>query len=132
MHDSYYMSKGRDPAEYMSRYSTALGVVCEVRGTLSYADRVADVIPAVPPYDRPSAHPQDAESLRGEVERLRAAEQFTISDGGRLLHKSDVVGVCEDSDLCFERADDVARCGPCARKLASAAGVEMRVGECIP
>lgn len=46
----------------------------------------------------------------------------TMSDHGRMLWKEDVEGHCDDTRLCFEYGDTV-RCGPCAIKQATAAGV---------
>ena len=46
-----------------------------------------------------------------------------LSDHQRMLWKDEVHGVCPDVSLCFEHGDH-ARCGPCAIKLADAAGVE--------
>lgn len=60
-----------------------------------------------------------------EVQRLREEQAFTLSDGQRLLRKCDVEGVCDATDLCFENPNTVVRCGPCAAKVSSRAGVPL-------
>ena len=50
---------------------------------------------------------------------------FTATDGQRLLRRSDVEGVCDDPDLCFHSEGSVARCGPCAVKIAARDGVTL-------
>lgn len=50
---------------------------------------------------------------------------FTATDGQRLLRKADVMGVCDTPDLCFDSEESVARCGPCAAKIAARDGVTL-------
>jgi len=50
----------------------------------------------------------------------------TMSDHGRMLWKEDVEGICPSIELCFENEDSTVRCGPCAIKQATAAGVETQ------
>lgn len=67
-----------------------------------------------PPMTRP-----DTERLRGLVESNRR----TLTDHGRMLWRDDVEGICPTPDMCFEYGEHV-RCGPCAIKQATQAGVE--------
>jgi hypothetical protein len=62
-------------------------------------------------------------SDQGELERLRAAFHFTLTDGQRLLQESDVEDICPSRELCFEYGNHV-RCGPCAVKQSHKHGVE--------
>ena len=59
------------------------------------------------------------------VDRAEAERASTLSDGQRMLRKQDILTVCDTPDLCFEHDDSVARCGPCAAKLAERAGVAL-------
>lgn len=98
------------------------------RGKLNIARRQRDEAIAL-------CHEATAErdALKGEVERLREFEAFHLSDGGRLLRKSDIADVCDTPGLCLEHADDVGRCGPCAIKIAMQADIKaMRTRECVP
>lgn len=65
------------------------------------------------------------EKAEAEVEKLRTETAFTATDGQRLLRKIDVIGVCDDPDLCFDSEGSVARCGPCAVKIAARDGVAL-------
>lgn len=65
------------------------------------------------------AEPSDAEC---EIERLRDALRFTLTDGQRLLRESDVEDICPSRELCFEYSNHV-RCGPCASKQSQKHGV---------
>lgn len=60
---------------------------------------------------------------QSELERLRDAVLFTMTDGQRLLRKSDVEDICPSKELCFEYGNHV-RCGPCAIKQSQKYGVE--------
>ena len=60
---------------------------------------------------------------QSELERLREALLFTMTDGQRLLRKSDVEDICPSKELCFEYGNHV-RCGPCAIKQSRKYGVE--------
>lgn len=62
---------------------------------------------------------------KARADRAEAALAFTVSDGQRLLRKQDILTVCDTPDLCFEHDDGVARCGPCAAKLAERAGIAL-------
>lgn len=64
--------------------------------------------------------------LRAGAEAMRE-RNFWMTDGQRLLHRDEARTVCETVDLCFEHGQHaVARCGPCAAKLAARAGVEVQ------
>ncbi len=63
-----------------------------------------------------------------ELERLRRCFKFALSDGNRLLQKSDVENICPSPDLCFEYGNNV-RCGPCAVKQAQKHGVTPDVSQ---
>ena len=58
-----------------------------------------------------------------ELERLRDAVRFTMTDGQRLLQRSDVEDICPSKELCFEYSNHV-RCGPCAIKQSQKFGVK--------
>nr|WP_250807441.1 hypothetical protein [Neorhizobium tomejilense] len=60
---------------------------------------------------------------QSELDRLRAAIHFTLTDGQRLLQRSDVEDICPSKELCFEYGNHV-RCGPCAVKHSRKHGVE--------
>ena len=62
------------------------------------------------------------ENENNELERLRHAFHFTLTDGNRLLQRSDVEGICPNTELCFEFGNNV-RCGPCALEQARRHGV---------
>lgn len=47
----------------------------------------------------------------------------TMTDPQRMLWADDVKGICQSPDMCFEYGEHV-RCGPCAIKQATNAGVE--------
>lgn len=68
-------------------------------------------------------------ALTDAVHRLaksaKAQIAFTATDGQRLLRKIDVIGVCDDPDFCFDSEGSVARCGPCAVKIAARDGVVL-------
>lgn len=60
---------------------------------------------------------------QAELEMLRDAMRFTLTDCQRLLRESDVEHICPSRELCFEYSDRV-RCGPCAIKQSEVYGVE--------
>lgn len=62
------------------------------------------------------------ETDRGELERLREALRFTMTDGQRLLRRSDVEDICPSKELCFAYGNNV-RCGPCGVKQSQMHGV---------
>lgn len=68
-----------------------------------------------------AASPEPAN--QSELERLRDALRFTMTDGQRLLRRSDVEDICPSKELCFEYGAHV-RCGPCAIKQSQKYGVE--------
>jgi hypothetical protein len=65
-------------------------------------------------------------SDQSELEGLRDALRFTLTDGQRLLRRSDVEDICPSKELCFEYGNHV-RCGPCAVKQAQKHGVESDI-----
>lgn len=65
------------------------------------------------------------EESNARAERAEADRAFTLSDGQRMLRKRDILTVCDTPGLCFEHDDSVARCGPCAAKLAERDGVAL-------
>lgn len=64
-------------------------------------------------------------ALRAQLAEVQAERAFTVSDGQRMLRKQDIITVCDTPDLCFESDDGVARCGPCAKKLAERDGITL-------
>jgi hypothetical protein len=68
-----------------------------------------------------TAHPEPTDNC--EFERLQKAFRFTLTDGQRLLQRSDVEDICPSKELCFEYGNHV-RCGPCAIKQSRNHGVE--------
>ena len=64
-------------------------------------------------------------ALRAQLAEVLAERAFTVSDGQRMLRKQDILTVCDAPDLCFEHDNSVARCGPCATKLAERAGIAL-------
>lgn len=62
-------------------------------------------------------------TAQSELDSLRAAFRFTLTDGQRLLQKSDVEDICPSKELCFGYGNRV-RCGPCAVRQAQKHGVE--------
>ncbi|MBY3151450.1 hypothetical protein HFO56_03480 [Rhizobium laguerreae] len=68
-----------------------------------------------------TAHPDSTD--QSELERLRDAVCFTMSDSQRLLQRTDVEDICPSKELCFEYSNHV-RCGPCAIKQSQKFGVE--------
>lgn len=48
----------------------------------------------------------------------------TMTDPQRMLWRDDVEGVCPSPDLCFDEYCERVRCGPCAIKQATLAGIE--------
>ncbi|XAI95154.1 hypothetical protein [Microcystis phage Mwe-JY13] len=73
------------------------------------------------PDGEPLVRLSDAEA---RIRELEAANAFTLSDGSRMLQKSDVQGVCPHPDDCFYFGDRV-RCGPCAVKASAAKGIAI-------
>jgi hypothetical protein len=65
---------------------------------------------------------------KDELAKLQRAFHFTLTDGGRLLQKSDVEGICSSTELCFEYGNNV-RCGPCAVKQAQKYGVTPDISQ---
>ena len=63
-----------------------------------------------------------------EVEQLQDAFLFTLSDGSRLLQRSDVEDICPSKELCFEYGNHV-RCGPCALRQAEKYGVTPDISQ---
>ncbi|MBY3433658.1 hypothetical protein HFN89_05795 [Rhizobium laguerreae] len=68
-----------------------------------------------------TAHPDSTD--QSELEILRDAVCFTMSDSQRLLQRTDVEDICPSKELCFEYSNHV-RCGPCAIKQSQNSGVE--------
>ncbi|XAI95316.1 hypothetical protein [Nostoc phage Nsp-JY18] len=64
-------------------------------------------------------------ALRAERDALAEQVAFTATDGGRLLRKGDVAGVCDSPDLCFVQESSTVRCSPCAAKIAARDGVQL-------
>lgn len=71
-----------------------------------------------------AAPPAEIDRLKTENERLAASVRFTLSDGSRLLQRSDVEGICPTPDDCFCYGPTV-RCGPCTVAHSKANGVEV-------
>lgn len=65
------------------------------------------------------------DAANARADRAEAERAFTVSDGQRMLRKQDILTVCDTPDLCFEHDDSVARCGPCAAKLAERTGIAL-------
>ena len=79
----------------------------------------------IPTYHKGQRNFGTGYDMMARIEELEGLQRFAVSDGQRLLRKCDIKGVCDTPDLCFEDADTVARCGPCASKLAAQAGVDV-------
>lgn len=107
-------------------------------------ERAVEVVERLAPYGkkgRGSAHPQSVAcreaadlitallaqnaALREERDALAEQVAFTATDGGRLLRKGDVAGVCDSPDLCFVQESSTVRCSPCAAKIAARDGVQL-------
>jgi len=58
-----------------------------------------------------------------ELDKLRDALRFTMTDTQRLLRASDVEHICPNKELCFEYGDHV-RCAPCAIRQSEMHGVK--------
>lgn len=65
---------------------------------------------------------------QNELEKLQRAFLFTLTDGARLLQRSDVEGICSHTEMCFHYSERV-RCGPCAVKQAQKYGITSDISD---